>query len=74
VPLRALGLGAGLLGSTSCPLTLLGGSESRGGSKTSNPSVRRSRRRLSSSNPRCHLGWRNCLQNPSPYPKGWGPL
>jgi hypothetical protein len=44
-PLRAVGLGAGLLGPTRSPLTLLGGSE------TSYPSARRSLCRLSSSDP-----------------------
>jgi hypothetical protein len=47
--LHALGLGAGFHGSTSCPLTLLGGSESRGGSEMKDPSARRSRCRLSPS-------------------------
>jgi hypothetical protein len=42
-PLRALGLGAGLLSPTSSPLTLLGGS------KTNDPSAWRNRSRLSSS-------------------------
>jgi hypothetical protein len=51
VPLRALGLGAGLLGPTSSPLMLLGASPNGGGgSETNDPSARRSRRRLSSSN------------------------
>jgi hypothetical protein len=49
-PLRAVGLGASLLGPTSSPLTLLGGS------KTSDPSARRSLRRLSSSDPQSYLG------------------
>jgi hypothetical protein len=44
-PLGAVGLGAGLLGPTSSPLSLLGGSE------TSDPLARRSLRRLSSSDP-----------------------
>jgi hypothetical protein len=45
VPLRAVGLGAGLLGLTGSPLALLGGS------KMSDPSARRSLRHLSSSDP-----------------------
>jgi hypothetical protein len=49
VPLHALGLGAGLLDPASCPLMLLGGSESRGGSMTKDTSARRSRCRLSPS-------------------------
>jgi hypothetical protein len=44
-PLRAVGLGAGLLDPTSSPLVLLGGSE------MSDPSARRSSRRLSSFDP-----------------------
>jgi hypothetical protein len=47
VPLRALGLGAGLLGSASCRLTLWGGSESRGGSVMKDSLARCSRCRLS---------------------------
>jgi hypothetical protein len=45
VPLCVMGLRAGLLGPTCSPLALLGGSE------TSDPSARRSLRRLSSSDP-----------------------
>jgi hypothetical protein len=65
-PLRALGLGAGLLGPTSSPLTLLGGS------KTSNPSARRSRRRLSSSDPSVPPGAKALLAAPLPLSKGLG--
>ena len=66
-PLRAGGLGPGLLGPASSPLALLGGSE------TSDSSARCSLRRLSSSVPRNYLGRRHCLQPLCPYPKGWGP-
>jgi hypothetical protein len=51
-PLRALGLGAGFLGPTSSPLTLLGAGlldPNGGGSETNDSSARRSRRHLSSS-------------------------
>ena len=47
--MRALGLGADLHGPASRPLTLLGRSESRGGSETKDPSARRNRCRLSPS-------------------------
>jgi hypothetical protein len=60
VPLRALGLGAGRLGPTSNPLMLLGGSE------TSNPSARRSRRRLSSFDPSVPPGAEELLAGPLP--------
>jgi hypothetical protein len=39
----------------------------------SDPSARRRRRRLSSFDPRCHLGWRRCFQPLYPCPRGWGP-
>jgi hypothetical protein len=60
MPLRALGLGVGLLGPTSSPLTLLGGSE------TNDPSTRRSRRRLSSSDPLAPPGAEELLAGPFP--------
>jgi hypothetical protein len=72
VPLCALGLGAGLLDPTSCPLTLLGGSETRGGSETSDPSARRSRRRLSSSDPLVPHGAEELLVATLPLSKGRG--
>jgi hypothetical protein len=59
-PLRALGLGAGLLGPTNSPLTLLGGSE------TNDPSARRSRHRLSSSDPPMPPGAEDMLAGPLP--------
>jgi hypothetical protein len=66
-PLRALGLGAGLLGPTSSPLTLLGGPKQAtrwrdAAGVASLPLT-----------PRCHLGWRRCLQPLYPCPRGWGP-
>jgi hypothetical protein len=82
-PLRAVGLGAGLLGPTCSPLALLGGS------KTSDPSVRRSLRRLSSSEPPELPRVEAPLAAPLPLskglrataglalratPAGWGPL
>jgi hypothetical protein len=72
-PLHALGLGAGLLSPTSYPLTLLGGAETRGGSKTSDPSARRSRRRLSSSDPPVPPGAKELLAAPLPLSEGRGP-
>jgi hypothetical protein len=70
-PLRAVGLGAGLLDPTSSPLALLGGSE------TSDPSARRSLRHLSSSDPQSYLGQghrrRYRLQPLCPSPRDWGP-
>jgi hypothetical protein len=71
-PLCALGLGAGLLGPTSYPLMLLGGSETRGGSETSDPSARRSRRRLSSSDPSVPPGAEEPPTGPLPFSKGLG--
>jgi hypothetical protein len=62
-PLRALGLGTGLLGPTNSPLTLLGGPQ------------RMTRRRGAIDvaslppTPRCHLGRRNRLQSLCPYPR-----
>jgi hypothetical protein len=64
--LCALGLGAGFLGPTSSPLTLLGGSE------TSDPSARRSLRRLSSSEPLELPGAEALLAAPLPLSKGLG--
>jgi hypothetical protein len=57
MPLRAMGLGAGLLGPASSPVALLVGSETR------DSSARRNRRRLSSSDPQNQLGQRCCLQS-----------
>jgi hypothetical protein len=65
-PLRALGLGAGLLGPANSPLTLLGGSE------TNNPSMRRSRCRLSSSDPPGATWAEALLAAPLPLFKGLG--
>jgi hypothetical protein len=58
VPLRTLGLGASLLGPTSSPLALLGGSE------TNDPSAWCSRRRLSSSDPPVPPGVEELLAGP----------
>jgi hypothetical protein len=65
-PLRALSLGVGLLGPTSSPLTLLGGSE------TNDLSAQRSRRRLSSSDPPVPPGAEELLAAPLPLSKGRG--
>jgi hypothetical protein len=65
-PLRAVGLGAGLLGPTCSPLALLGGSE------TSDPSARRSLRRLSSSDPPELPRVEAPLAAPLPLSKGLG--
>jgi hypothetical protein len=65
-PLRALGLGAGLLGPTSNPLTLLGGSE------MNDPSARRSRRHLSSSDPPVPPGVEELPAAPLPLSKERG--
>jgi hypothetical protein len=65
-PLRAVGLGAGLLGPTCSPLSLLGGS------KMSDPSARRSLRRLSSSDPSELPGAEASLVAPLPLSKGLG--
>jgi hypothetical protein len=64
--LHAMGLEAGLLGPTCSPLALLGGSE------TSDPSVRRSLRRLSSSDPPELPGAEAPLAAPLPSSKGLG--
>jgi hypothetical protein len=66
VPLRAMGLGAGLLGPTTSPLSLLRGSE------TSDPSARRSLRRLSSSDPPELTRAEALLVAPLPLSKGLG--
>jgi hypothetical protein len=66
-PLRVAGLGAGLFDPTCNPLALLGGSE------TSDPSARRSLRRLSSSDSPELPGRRHYLQPLFPCPRGWGP-
>jgi hypothetical protein len=74
-PLRALGLGDGLLGPTNSPLTLLGASplEPNGGSETNDPSARRSRRLLSSFDTPA-LPWaEELLATPLPLSKGRGP-
>jgi hypothetical protein len=63
-PLRAVGLGASLLGLTYSPLALLGGSE------TSDPSARPSLHRLSSSDPL--PGAEAPLAAPLPLSKGLG--
>jgi hypothetical protein len=65
-PLRALGLGAGLLSPTSSPLTLLGGSE------MNELSARRSRCRLSSSDPPVPPGAEELPAAPLPLSKGRG--
>jgi hypothetical protein len=65
-PLRAVGLGAGLLSPTCSPLALLGGSE------ISDPSARRSLRRLSSSDPSELPGAEALLTAPWPLSKGLG--
>jgi hypothetical protein len=67
VPVRALGLGASLLGPTSSPLTLLGGSE------INDPSARRSRRRLSSFDPLVPPGAEELPAGLLPLSKGRGP-
>ena len=66
VPLRAVGLGAGLLGPACSPLALLGGS------KMSDPSARRSLHRLSSSDPPESPGAEALLAAPLPLSKGLG--
>jgi hypothetical protein len=66
VPLRAVGLGAGLLGPTCSPLALLGGSE------MSDPSARRNLHRLSSSDPPELPGAEALLVAPLPLSKGLG--
>jgi hypothetical protein len=65
-PLRAMGLGASLLGPTYSPLALLGGS------KTSDPSARRSLCRLSSSDPPELPRAEAPLAAPLPLSKGLG--
>jgi hypothetical protein len=67
-PLRAVGLGAGLLGLTCSPLALLGGSE------TSDPSTRCSLRRLSSSAPLELPGVEAPLVAHLPLSKGLGAM
>jgi hypothetical protein len=66
-PLRTVDLGASLLGPTCSPLALLGGSE------MSDPSARRSLRRLSSSDPPELPGAEALLAAPLPLSKGLGP-
>jgi hypothetical protein len=66
VPLRAVGLGAGLLDPACSPLTLLGGSE------MSDPSARCILRRLSSSDPSELPGAEAPLVAPFPLSKGLG--
>jgi hypothetical protein len=76
VPLRALGLGAGLLGPASSPLTLLGAgllSPDEGGSETNDMSARRSRRLLSSSDIPGPPGAEELLAAPLPLSRGGGP-
>jgi hypothetical protein len=75
-PLRALGLGAGLLGPASSPLALLGAGllgPNGGGSKTNDSSARRSRRLLSSSDTPAPRGVEELLAAPLPLSKGRGP-
>lgn len=66
-PLRAVGLGAGLLGPTSSPLALLGGPKQatrrRDAACVASPPP----------TPRSHLGQRHCSQPLCPCPRGWGP-
>jgi hypothetical protein len=74
-PLCALGLGASLLGLASSPLTLLGArllGPNRGGFEMNDPSVRRSRRRLSSSNTPAPPRVEELLAAPLPLSKGQG--
>jgi hypothetical protein len=73
-PLRALGLGAGLLGPTVGPLMLLGAGLPglNGGSETNDPSVRRCRRCLSSSDTPAVHGVEELLAAPLPLSKGRG--
>jgi hypothetical protein len=65
-PLRTLGLGAGLLGPTSSPLTLLGGSE------INDLSARHNRRRLSASDPPGPPRAEELHATPLPLSKGRG--
>jgi hypothetical protein len=74
-PLRALGLGASLLGLASSSLTLLGAGllgPNRGGSETNDPLAWRSRRRLSSSDTPAPRGAEELLAAPLPLSKGRG--
>jgi hypothetical protein len=76
VPLRALGLGAGLLGPTSSPLTLLGadllGPNGGGGGGPKQTIRRRDAAGVASlpPTPQCHLWRKSCLQPLCPYPRG----
>jgi hypothetical protein len=73
-PLHALGLGAGLLGPTGGPLTLLGAVllGLNGGSETNDPSACRNRCRLSSSDTSAPLGAEELLAATLPLSKGRG--
>jgi hypothetical protein len=66
VPLRGVGLGAGLLGPTCSPLALLGGSE------TSDPSGDAACVASPPPTPRSYLGRGHRLQPLCPCPRGWG--
>jgi hypothetical protein len=72
--LRALGLGASLLGPTISPLTLLGADllGPNGGSETNDPSARCSQRRLSSSDTPAPPRAEELLAAPLPLSKGRG--
>jgi hypothetical protein len=76
VPLRGLGLGAGLLGPTSSPLTLLGtgllGPNGGRGSEINDLSAWRSRRHLSSSDTLAPPRAEELLAAPLPLSKGRG--
>jgi hypothetical protein len=75
-PLRALGLGAGLLDPTSGPLALLGAGllgPTRGVRKKNDLSARCSRRRLSSFDTRALPQAKELLAAPLPLSKGRGP-
>jgi hypothetical protein len=73
-PLRALGLGVGLLGPASGLMTLLRADllGPTGGSETNDPSARRSRRRLSSSDTSAPPRAEELLAAPLPLSKGRG--
>jgi hypothetical protein len=78
VPLCALGLGAGLLGPASSPLTLLGAGllgPNEGGGGPKRTIHRRGAADVSfpPPTPRRRLGWRSCLQPLCPCPRVRGP-
>jgi hypothetical protein len=76
VPLRALGLGVGLLGPTSGPLTLLGagllGPNGGGGPKQTTRQRDTAGVASLPPTPQCRLGRRSCLQPLCPCPRGGG--